>query len=189
MAGRFYYLLVVLILFLGCSDSKSGNDKELANTSTKRDIGSKTNYLDFKFSKAVAFTSIHPHTYAESFSEKKRDLGKVSDTVSRTLNVNETEYLNILLSGKQNKDTSLVRAVADCFTPRHTIVFLDDKDSIVNYIFICFECNRVAGSNNPQASMDNYREFFNSVGLKVFDRPDYHERYYDSLSSLKTHKR
>jgi hypothetical protein len=185
MSRNTYYVVAILAALFGCSENKTGNGKEVDKTVGNPVAINNSNYLDFKFSKAVAFASLHPHTYAESFYETKRDLGNVRDTISRTLNVNETEYLNSILSGKQNKDTSLVKAVADCFTPRHTILFLDDKDSIINYIFVCFECNRVASSKSQQASMDNYREFFNSVGLKVFDRSDYHERYYDSQNRFK----
>jgi hypothetical protein len=177
-------LLIIIALFFltNCSDEKIPDKK------TENKPLDTINYLDFKFAKVSAFATVDPFDPNDVFYTKKMDPSKFHDTINRDLDDKQIKYLGEILSGKLNKDTTTERLLADCFYPRHNIIFLNDQDSIVNYISVCFECNRVAASKYGKASMDNYSDFFNSVGLKVFDRPDYYKTYYDSLSKLRPNR-
>jgi hypothetical protein len=174
-------IICISLTAICCSDEKP-RIKETTPTKTNIDT---LNYVDFKYSKVNAFATVKPFDYIQLYFDKKIDLSKFGDTINRTLNEFQTKYLCDLLSGKYNTDTATTRIVADCFYPRHNIIFLNDKDSVVNYLSVCFECNIVKGSKGHKASMQNLSDFFNSLGLKVFDRPDYYKSYYDSLAKIK----
>jgi hypothetical protein len=173
-------------LVIGCWNDKV-TEKKLHNTSSTPAATPK-NYLDFKYSKAIAFATVDPFDYSELYFSKDMDLSKFHDTISITLDSSQTAYLNGLLSGRYRKPSpqdDAERTIADCFYPRHNIIFTDKRDNILNYISVCFECGNVKQSKSYLADMDNMRSFFNSIGLKVFDRPDHYEQYYNSLRKRK----
>lgn len=177
-------IVIALIYLTNCSDNKT----IVIDTVIPKDSLETINYFDFKFATVRAFATVSAFDYSNIYFDKTADFSKFHDTISRSLDSKQVEYLRELLSGKFDKDTATIITVADCFYPRHNIIFLNDKDSIINYISVCFECNQVKASKYARASMDNYSDFFNSIGLKVFLRPDYYEAYYDSLNKLKTKK-
>lgn len=176
-------LLIIIALFLltNCS-----SDKQVDSKADIQIIAVDTiNYFDFQFVKVYAFATVDPFDPNNVFYTGKMETSKFHDTINRVLDIKQIKYLGEVLSGKLNKDTTTENFLADCFYPRHNIIFLNEKDSLVNYISVCFECNRVKASKYGKASMDNYADFFNSIGLKVFDRPDHYKTYYDSLNKSK----
>ncbi len=176
-----YVLIILSVLFLSCSSENTGTVSfEKKNIETKY-----KNYLDFEYSKAIAFATVHPFDFTNWYVSKNIDPKKLNDTISVKLNSLQIEYLNGILSGRLSKAPRLGledKAVADCFYPRHNIVFLNKSDSVVNYISICFECGNMKQSKPFLAEIEDFRSFFDSLGLKVFDRPDYYHHYYDSLN-------
>lgn len=173
---RFYILLILCLLLVNCKNDK---DKIIIENKT---IGKQNlkDYIDFKYDKVIAFASVDPmDSYDGDFNEKL-DIKKFKDTISKTLNLSQIENLNDILSGRKNLAIDSVTTVADCFYPRHNIIFLN-KNKIINHIAVCFECNDIKSSKHPLASMENFEEFFNSTGLKVFYNPIEHTEYYDSL--------
>lgn len=170
----------MLFILTNCSDIKTDEYKTSIDT---------INYLDFKFSKVIAFATVDPFAPAEMYmySTKKMNLSKFGDTISRTLDNSQIDFLAKILSGKLNRDT--LPDPADCHNPRHNIIFLNDKDSVLNYISVCFECITMRSSKPHKASFNNFADFFNSLGLKVFDRPDYYKQYYDSLNKLRPNRK
>lgn len=141
-------------------------------------------FSDFEYSKIFAFVTLDAYDYSDLFFEKNMDISKFGDTISHQLDSSQTVYLNDLLSGRYRKPypkADSVRAVADCFFPRHNIIFVDQNDSIVQFVSVCFECGNAKSSKEYLADMGNLKSFFNSIGLKVFDRPDLHSAHYDSL--------
>ena len=160
-------LAIITSFFLtNCSDNKTVDTV----TDVPKDTAETINYYDFKFAKVRAFATVSAFDYSTIYFDKTVDFSKFHDTISRSLDNKQVEYLGELLNGKFDKDTTSNDAVADCFYPRHNIIFLNDKDSVINYISVCFECNQIKASKYPRASMDNYADFFNSIGLKVFGR-------------------
>lgn len=191
MLRQTIYILTILSGLIGCSDNKVTEKRtEKLSDDTVWVTVTPKNYLDFEYSKAIAFATVDPFVHSDLYFSKTIDTSKFHDTVSILLDSVQTNYLNDLLSGRRRKPYpkgGTERSVADCFYPRHNIIFLDKKDSVVNYISICFECGNSKQSKSNLADMDNMRSFFDSIGLKVFDRPDYYGQYYDSLYKLKKH--
>jgi hypothetical protein len=148
------------------------------------------NYLDFKYSKVIAFASSDRLRFGEAeiapplhdSTEIKIETPIHSDSIVKRLNPSEIEYLNEILSGTYNERK--ITSESDCFEPRHGIAFLNSKDSVIQYIYICFECNNNYSSKPHSASMDNFRVFFKSIGLPPFEDSDRHKEYYDSLNLL-----
>ncbi|MFC7346443.1 hypothetical protein ACFQO9_06955 [Chryseobacterium zhengzhouense] len=173
---RFYTLFIFCLFLVHCKNDK---DKVVVENTIVRKQNSK-DYIDFKYDKVIAFASVNPMDYYGDDFNKKIDVKKIKDTISKTLNLNQIEILNNILSGRNNFTIDSVTTVADCFYPRHNIIFLNEN-KIVNHIAICFECNDIKSSKQPLASMGNFEEFFNSIGLKVFYNPIEHKGYYDSL--------
>ena len=148
------------------------------------------NYLDFEYSRVIAFATADPFDM-DGITRNGMELSGFQDTISRTLKKKQITFLNDLLSGRARKPhrRGELETGADCFYPRHNIAFLNKQDSIVNWISVCFECGNVESSKNYLASMENFKEFFNKIGLKVFDFPEDHAAYYDSLNQVKKHRR
>ncbi len=170
----------------GCFENKSANNISAESENPIDTI----NYLDFKFTKVIAFATVNPFddpTQMYRSSTNKMDLSKFGDTISRTLDNSQIDLLSKMLSGKLNRDT--LPDPADCHNPRHNIVFLNESESVVQYISVCFECSTVRSSKTQKASFKNFENFFNSIGLKVFYYPEYHKQYYDSINKLRPNKK
>lgn len=61
----------------------------------------------------------------------------------KTLTYNDTAKLSdILFNYHHNPASKVADRSASCYNPRNAVVFLDDKDEIVEFIEICFSCNQ-----------------------------------------------
>jgi len=176
-------ILISLFILTNCSGDKSADNNATADKNSADTI----NYLDFKFSKVIAFATVNPFDLNELYGTKKMVISKFGDTISRTLDSSQTKYLVNVLNGKSKKDPPFESA--DCHNPRHNIAFLDNKDSVLNYVSVCFECRTIISTKQHKGSFNGYEDFFNSIGLKVFDRADYYKQYYDSLNSLRPNRK
>jgi uncharacterized protein YjgD (DUF1641 family) len=176
MARIFPFIILCLVLINCKNDQK---DETVSTNSVKNQ--SLKDYIDFKYDKVIAFASVNPMDYFDGNFDKELNVKKFKDTVSRSLTPNQIKNLNDILSGRKNRKTDSITAVSDCFYPRHNIIFLDKNKKIVNYIVVCFECNQIKSNKPTSASMKNFEDFFNSIGLKVFYNPYEHKKYYDSL--------
>jgi hypothetical protein len=168
--------LLIFCLFLAdCKNSKEMNlpENQIVQKSYFND------YIDFEYDKVIAFASVQPMDYYGDDFDKKIDLAKFTDTISKTLNSTQIQDLNTILSGRKNNDADQI-AVADCFYPRHNVLFLN-KGKTVTHISVCFECNIIKSNKKPLTNMKNLEDFFNSLGLKVFNNPYEHLQYYKSL--------
>ena len=144
-------------------------------------------YIDFKYDKVIAFATVNPMDYFDSNFDKELNVKKFKDTISRNLHLNQIKKLNDILSGKGTGNLLDSTTTADCFYPRHNIIFLKDE-KIVNYISICFECNQIKSSKPSSAKMQDYVDFFNSINLKMFYNPLEHKKHYDSLKLVNKKK-
>lgn len=61
-------------------------------------------YIDFEYDKVIAFASVQPMDYYGDDFDKKIDLAKFTDTISKTLNSTQIQDLNTILSGRKNND-------------------------------------------------------------------------------------
>lgn len=172
---RILTILILCLLLVGCKEYKATESLKKA-TVKKQNL---KDYIDFEYDQVIAFATVDPMEYHET-GAKDLDFNKFHDTISRKLSPAQIKKLNTILSGKENKnDDSPLHA--DCFYPRHNIAFLDKDKKVVNHILICFECNNIESSKPSLASMKNYEDFFNSLGLKVFYSPFEHADYYNSI--------
>lgn len=174
----FFFLGVALMLSCGQNEPAKNNADTVA---PKANIPI-SNYIDFKYSKVIAFATVDPMDSPNL--QKGNAFPGFHDTISRTLDSLQILALNDVLSGRKGIAPDSA-AVADCFYPRHNIVFLDNAGHVLHYLAICFECNRRKASKSTPASMESLAALFNSIGLPVFDRPDWHSQYYDSIAKKK----
>lgn len=186
-----YILLICSSLFTSCENNKSVNSISNENTDTNIVSITPVNFLDFKYSKVIAFATVLEFDYYELFYEKSIDLSKFHDTINKTLDSKQIQYLNDILSGRHRKSyrKDSISIVIDCdsFYPRHNIVFLDKNGVVVHYISICFECGRVKQSKLALFHLDDMKHFFDSIGLRVYENPKFHSRFYDSINKRKKH--
>lgn len=173
---RLFILLIFCLTLIHCK-----NDQEIKIVQKQSAKKQNTkDYIDFQYDKAFAFATVNPMDYYDGNFDKEIDTKKFKDTISRRLNSAQIKDLNDILSGRKKQKTKSVYGVADCFYPRHNIIFIKDK-KIINHVTVCFECNQIKSSKSTLASMENLEIFFNSLGLKVFYTPFEHTKYYDSL--------
>jgi len=173
-------IFFILILFSACKYAEKKKDQENAKDSVEVNAVRDTfNYMDFSYNKVIAFATIDPFVFM------KMDSGKIvfqrgkTDTISVTLDSIQIQKLNTVLSGKTTTaDTE--NLPADCFYPRHNIIFTDENNNIIHYMSVCFECGNLRSSKISKAKWNDLVDFFNEVGLKVFDRPDEYGTYYNS---------
>ena len=123
---------------------------------------------------------------------------RVQDSGKRDFFEKVRNEKNVVLSNTQVKkiETLFTTTVsdsliigADCFNPRHIIVYYNQKDELTAAILICHECSKMQFF--PEAKEDlniyteNFRHLFQELGLPVFDNPLQHQVYIDSLKFLK----
>lgn len=181
---RLFSFIALCLLIVGC---KKDNENKTVKSKIIQDKKLK-DYIDFKYDEIIAFASVNPMDYYDGDFDKELIVEKFKDTISTKLNLAQVKELNDILSGRKNQKIDSVTKVADCFYPRHNIIFLN-KNKLVNHITVCFECNQIKSGKPSLASMKNFQDFFNSLGLKVFDNPIEHSTYYDSILLANQKKR
>jgi hypothetical protein len=149
--------LIVLVLLIGVGCSKKDNSKEVslenATDSTSEEemvfngpcIFEKSQRPQdtFPFNKSDKIQLVSYHTRRDSYSD--RDLinnGKFSvDNIQQemTLNSDQRDSLFSILYNFKPVPAGLDTLQADCYNPRHAIVFYDKKEAIA-FFEICFEC-------------------------------------------------
>jgi hypothetical protein len=110
--------------------------------------------LEFPFDKTIKIKIVSfeyfYQTVSESFfvSEMKYNetVPKINNKLDST-RINEIEILEInkvielieILNQKPKNQKSIASS-SNCFNPRNSIVFLDENDTIIEHIDLCFEC-------------------------------------------------
>lgn len=73
------------------------------------------------------------------YIDKKLNYKKIKETIK--LNFNQiTELSDLLYNYNTKPNPKYARKNTKCYEPRNGIVFLNDKDEIIEYIEICFSC-------------------------------------------------
>lgn len=180
---KLFILTIFLLLFAGFKNDKINKTAEATSVKNKN----LKDYIDFKYDEVIAFASVNPMDYYDGDFDKELNVKKFEDTISRKLDPSQVKSLNDILSGRKNKSPFTSVVLTDCFYPRHNIIFLKDK-KVVNYISVCFECYQIKSSKHTFADMKNYEDFFNSIGLKMFNNPLEHKKHYDSLKLVNNTK-
>jgi hypothetical protein len=169
-------IIILTICSLSCENVKDENQSsssKLNVTTTKED------WLNFKYDSAIAFATIDPF-YRILNKGNLIDLSEIKDTISVSLSEIQIETLDSIINGRKNISGEAILP-ADCFNPRHNIVFFNN-DTLVNYISVCYECGYYKSSRpNIKGNLHAFKNFFDNLGLRVFDNPGYHSKYYDSI--------
>ena len=170
---KYSSFILFTFLFWGCTDL----DKS-SNSSTNK-----------KSQTVIAFAKLGSFDYSDFENQKQIVPKKFQDTISHILTNTEISYLQKLLDGQLTNDSSTIHSEADCFYPRHNILYIDENGKLTDYILICFECSKIKSTKTNKASLSNFETFFNSIGLKTFNTPDNHYKFYDSLLKIRKHNR
>jgi len=184
----------ICLIICSCSNQAKENSKQ--QTKKARPLKVQENYIDFDYSKIIAFATVHEQDYYYLFKENKLNKINQFDTISITLNSSQISLVNETLSGRspfKMPKNYIQNNPADCFFPRHNIVFLNRNDSVVNFLSVCFECGNTKQSKFGEANFYELRMLFNAIGLPVFDRismdnPHY-EYYYGLVKKKKEHSK
>jgi hypothetical protein len=177
-------LIICICIILSCKNETNINSESsniiLSDTNH-------TNWIDFKFDSIIVFATVDPFLIIPQ-SNNKIDLSNIKDTISITLSNNQISILDSVVNGRC-KVVEKEILPADCFNPRHNIIFFKN-DSIINFISVCYECGNYNSSKKGiTGGLESFRYFFEKLGLKVFDRPDFHSKFYDSLLAHKKYIR
>ena len=177
--------LLILLLGIVIVSCNTKTDENNLSTSKLHVFAPQQNWINFKYDRIIAFATVDPF-YRISNKGNLIDLTDIKDTISITLTKNQIETLDSLINGNKNISNKEILP-ADCFNPRHNIIFLNN-DTLVNYISVCYECGFYRSSKpNIKGNLKSFKAFFDNLGLKVFNRPDYHSKYYDSIIKLRNH--
>jgi hypothetical protein len=93
----------------------------------------------------------------------------------KELDTKEADSLSSLLYnvGVNDKSKDTIIDQASCYNPKHSIAFLDKDDQIIDYIEICFTCNRLTTKTDKVREIEMcsikyeiMKEFFKQFGFK-----------------------
>ena len=165
-----------IFLFTAITISTSCKNKPGTEVKTEAIDTCKWSSFDYFYAKAYI---IHDFQYADSI-EKKGDISKyvVKDKTWYLTNENIAGLDSIFCGRIKNNDDDSSR-VADCFNPRHGIIFYNKQRQQVAHITICFECHQIKtfpkiGNMNEQA----LSKWCEKLGMPVFDREEEYYEYY-----------
>ena len=97
--------------------------------------------------------------------------GKLNSSVlnqfTKELSKDSVKYVLDLMS----KVTNYMDSPADCFSPRHGIVFYDNVGRIIGSVSICFECNRYISQPESvnHVKINALRKMFINYGFPIKD--------------------
>lgn len=195
--NKFITYILIGVLLTACGNKTKPIDTSTTNQDTSKikkqekyitDTVYTNSWLDFKFAYAEAFATVDPFDYDMVWKDKEVDFSQFHDKIVLRLNTNQIQEFDRLTTGDTtyiyNTDNNEI-AIADCFYPRHNIAFYSSNGKVLYYVTVCFECNRIKSNRSGNLRMKNLEKFFNYVGLPVFESPNEHGKYYDSLYVLR----
>ena len=117
----------------------------------------------------------------ELIGKEKRGLPLVQNKINyeelkefKVFNLKELEKLfDILFNfGIDNSKTYIIENGVSCYQPRNAIVFLNEKNEVIEYIEICFSCSHTAVFKKTQfgefceGKLDLVKSFFIEKGIQ-----------------------
>ena len=184
----------LVVILLSCSGEQQ-NQKPVANSFSVSDSIRTEHYNwktpKYKTVKAYLLSDELTYQWIRNQDSGKRNffekIEKEKNVILSEIQINKIKTLfTVTLSDS-------LSAGADCFNPRHVIVYYDQEERPIAAILACFECDRL--QTLPEADKDlnlylyNFRPLFQELGLPVFDNPLQHQTYLDSLKKLNKSKK
>ena len=136
---------------------------------------------EFKFSEPLASVEVVTYPFIKSDIENNR---KILDTADLN-KTGEILYNNfkekIVLSPSQlygledilleNEFTEDDHFSTDCYNPRHAIYFFDKQHRLLNYVEVCFECDKFETSQKKfigikHVDLVELKKWFKCIGIK-----------------------
>jgi len=185
------WTIFLFALFTSCSTQKAAKAERLAKeleeiNEKDSECGPNKNYsikerLKFyPFNKAEKVVLISFDETGEYFNITPVAQHKTIDSLIKetvTLKSEKIEELTHLLYniGYQNPKAKLhIVSHASCYNPRNAILFMNKYNKVIDYISICFQCNRHELSSRKikdiNYCLDKYSllaNFFKSSGIKI----------------------
>lgn len=155
------YVLVLLPIWLGCSDKPNKPDKpekqppasktlitrapQKVNFSTTK----KTLFPDPGIVKAISYSFLDVHDY-EFDSSNRGQLLTIMPNYDQYLSKSDPHPKVILTKNQTRELLSIINdpdnysyTAAFCYSPRNCFCFYNSKDEIVGWYEVCFECARI----------------------------------------------
>jgi hypothetical protein len=173
-------LTAILILALAsCSSRQEKNGNSEATVDSKTNA-QKASWVNFDYQQVrVYFTRTPFLGYKSAIVAEGKLIDSVWDKEGVKLSPEQVQRLDKIL---QQPDRDV--AVADCFNPRHGIVFWDKNNKPVAHISVCFECNLLKATPELyKYDLTDIKQLFLELGMPVFEDPTKYEAYFEKLMS------
>jgi adenylate cyclase class IV len=183
--------LLLLILFLtSCSFLRYKNKSSIFIETDERILGENSKCVykplltieerkklyPFKQASKVLLISFNDQTQPQDKTPTKGN--RIDSTNLRQvtkLEIKEIDSLSSLLYnvGVNDKSKNTIIEQASCYNPKHSIIFLDNNDQIIDYIEICFACSRYVTKTEKireiemcSSKYEIIKEYFKRFGFK-----------------------
>jgi hypothetical protein len=157
---RIFFVLIVLFRFCLCSAQK--NDK---------------NQIDSIFCQTKKI-EIYAYLVQSKWDKKDKYEYLKNDSIIRIPEIYLRNKIQISKSQITKLKKNLVKSnneigeIADCYEPRHTIVFYNKKDEILGFVELCFSCVNSRVSDNFIILKDKMllqEKLFQEFGITYFE--------------------
>lgn len=175
-------IILISLIFNGCNEVKRQEIKAEERI-TKKDFSKSMSFKYDDISEVIMY----------SFPDKEF-IKQIDGYLRKDINFNTDVQLSndfikerIVLSEIQKRELfNLIskdscnskQLIADCYNPRHQIVFKDEKDNVIGAIEICFSCGEIKSSKSIGEAkyycLEDMRLFFWKVGIRYFINDDHY---------------
>ena len=169
-------LMAVVVLIFGCSSPMKF--KQISEQQ-------KLNWNNPEFEFAVAYLFNINESYSESLIIVKGQLNEFVEKKTELSKKEISQFVKYFLQKENPKSPPI--APAECFYPRHGIVFYGKTDNVLGHISICFTCHQLKIYPKEESledihleSFDYLKSFFNNLDFPLFNNPDEFEVYIKS---------
>lgn len=163
---------------------KQWEQEERNHNCVRKNVLSLTDRLKkypFHSSAQIQFVSFPGGDYLTDGEVVREDsLPRINDTILyskltevKTLTYPQVDKLSNIIYNYGYRGTIHTMSVAACYNPRNAILFLDNKGKVVEFIEICFECNRILESSERislgemcNQKLEMLLDLFKNVGIE-----------------------
>lgn len=165
------YTLTIIIILFSASFSIAQRDEAWVD-SVKTDA----NVFFNKVSK-IELIELKPYCYIHKYRSRFLGIPRKYEACHESSIIREKSELDSTHIGKRTVldktqfdnlfnllyNSELATSRASCYNPRHGIIFYDTKGSIIGFLEICFECNRIYSFPDTPNLGPPVRERFNEL--------------------------
>ncbi|WP_445722682.1 hypothetical protein [Flavobacterium sp.] len=179
----FLSILIMLISFIfnGCNEAKR-QEIERKERIIKKDFSKSMSFKYDDISEVIIYSFLDKEFIKQIDGYLRKDINFNTDVqlsndfIKERIVLSEnqkTKLFNLIAKDSCNSD----QLIADCYNPRHQIVFKDKKDNVIGDIEICFSCGNIENSKSIGEAkyycLEDMRLFFWNLGIKYFINDDH----------------